>query len=242
MSRNGRITIIFLIILLGIAFIYLIWPKTEDAKPRTAIGSVSLPKVEITTNVSVEQAIQNRRSIRRYTNQSLSLQDISQLMWAAQGITDPETKFRTVPSGGRTFPLEVYIIVGKNSVNGLDEGLYHYIPQNHSLEKLLNGDLREQFAKLSNSQMWIKNAPVNIIIAGNYGKMIDKYKDEKLSIRFVDMEAGHAGQNIYLEAEARNLATVAIGSFYEEQAEDFLNLPPDESILYSYPVGHPAKS
>jgi len=240
MSRNGRIAIIILIILLGVTFIYLIWPETEEIKPREVISVVSLPKAEITTNVSVEVAIQNRRSIRHYTTEPLSLQDISQLMWAAQGITDQQTKFRTVPSGGHTYPLEVYILIGREGVTGLNEGVYHYNPFNNTLEQILRTDVRSELSQAANGQPWVKEAPVNIIITGNYQKMINKYKDEKLSTRFVDIEAGHAGQNIYLEVEARNLATVALGSFKDDMVHRILNLPDNERTIYIYPVGHSA--
>jgi len=240
MSRNGRIAIIILIILLAATFIYLIWPKTEETKPKMVINIVSLPKAEITTNVSVEQAIQNRRSVRHYTGEALTLQDVSKLMWAAQGITDNKTKYRTVPSGGHTYPLEIYILVGKGGVNGLNEGVYHYNPFNNTLEQILKGDVRFQLSQAANQQPWVKEAPVNIIITANYQKMINKYKDEKLSTRFVDMEAGHAGQNLYLEAEAINLATVALGSFKDDQVHKVLNLPNNEKTLYIYPVGHSA--
>jgi len=240
MSKNGRIALIILIILLSTAFIYLIWPKTEETKPTKVISIISLPKAEITTNVSVEQAIQNRRSVRHYTGESITLQDISQLMWAAQGITDNKTNFRTVPSGGHTYPLEVYILIGKGSVNGLNEGVYRYNPFNNTLEQILKGDVRNQLSQAANEQPWVKEAPVDIIITANYHKMINKYKDEKLSTRFVDMEAGHAGQNIYLEVEARNLATVALGSFKDDQVHKVLNLPLNEKTLYIYPVGHSA--
>lgn len=245
MSPRGRILIIILIILLGILFVYLIWPeasvKSGTVSSRTVIGTFSLPTPQISTNVSVENAIQNRHSIRQYTNESLSLQDVSQLLWASQGITDTTRKFRAAPSAGHTYPLEVYIMVGKGGVNGIDEGLYHYDPQNHRLEKILNRDLRADFSKAAHGQQWVNDAPVNIIITGVYSKMINKYKDEKLSTRFVDMEAGHVGENIYLEVEARNLATVAIGSFYEDQVIELLRLPANETPLYIYPVGHSAK-
>lgn len=246
MSFRGRILIIILIILLGILFIYLIWHespvKSGTVSSRSVIGTFNLPNPQISTKISVENAIQNRHSIRQYTNESLSLQDISQLLWAAQGITNNKTKFRAAPSAGHTYPLEIYIMVGKGGVNGLEGGLYHYDPLNHRLEKTLNGDLRADFSKAAHGQQWVNDAPVNIIITGVYSKMINKYKDGKLSTRFVDMEAGHVGENIYLEVEARNLATVAIGSFYEDRVMELLHLPANETPLYIYPVGHSAKS
>jgi len=241
MSTKGKIALIILIILLFAVIAYVIWPKPVEYSSRTVISTVNLPSPTLTGNMSVEQAIHDRQSVRTYSNESLTLKDVSQLLWAAYGVTRPSNNFKTVPSGGHTYPLEIYIIVGNGTVNGLDSGFYHYVPQNHSLEKVLNGDLREEFAKASHNQLWIKEAPINIVITGNDGKMINKYKDEKLSIRFVDIEAGHSGQNIYLQAQAINLATVAIGSFYDDQVISLLHLPSNERIIYSFPVGHPVK-
>ncbi|MBI5680401.1 MAG: SagB/ThcOx family dehydrogenase [Methanobacterium sp.] len=241
MSTKGKIALIILIILLFAVIAYLIWPKPVEYSSRTVIGTVDLPNPKFTGSMSVEQAIHDRRSVRKYTNESLTLNDVSQLLWAAYGVTEASKNFKTVPSGGHTYPLEIYLIVGNGSVKGLDSGFYHYVPQNHSLEKILDGDLREKFAKASHNQLWIKEAPVNIVITGNDDKMMNKYKDNKLSIRFVDIEAGHSGQNIYLQAQAMNLATVAIGSFYEDQVINILHLPSNERIIYSFPVGHSAK-
>lgn len=238
MSTKGRIALIILIILLAITIVYLIWPKSYPINQKAVITNNNLPKPQITGNMSVEQAINDRRSVRRYSNESLSIEDVSQLLWAAQGITDQNTKFRTAPSAGHTFPLEAYILIGKDGVSGLKEGFYHYNPFSHSLEQILGTDSRSDLSQAANGQPWVKEAPVDIVITGNYQKMIDKYKDEKLSTRFVDMEAGHVGQNIYLEAQARNLATVALGSFKDDQVHQILKIPSNENTLYIFPVGH----
>ncbi|MGB9936129.1 MAG: SagB/ThcOx family dehydrogenase [Methanobacterium sp.] len=238
MSTKGRIILLILIILLAVTVVYLVWPKSTETSQMIVTGTFKLPEPQISGTMSVEQAIQDRRSVRRYTNESLTLQDVSQLMWVAQGITNQTTKFRTVPSGGHTYPLEIYILIGKGGVNELNEGVYHYNPFNNTLEQILGNDVRSDLSQAANGQPWVKEAPVDIIITGNYQKMIDKYKDEKLSTRFVDMEAGHAGQNIYLEAQARNLATVALGSFKDDQVHKILRIPNNEKTLYIYPVGH----
>lgn len=237
MSTKGKVVLIILIILIAVTILYLIWPKSYGSEQRVVTGTFNLPEPQLTGNMSVEQAIHDRRSVRRYSNEPLTLQDVSQILWAAQGITDQSTKFRTAPSGGHTYPLEVYILIGKEGVKGLNEGVYHYNPFNNTLEQILGNDLRSE---LSAENEWVKGAPVSIIITGNYQKMIDKYKDEKLSTRFVDMEAGHAGQNIYLQVEARNLATVALGSFNDDQVHKILKIPANEKTLYIYPVGHPS--
>lgn len=241
MSRKGKIILIILIILLGITIAYLVWPQPTTANgQRTVISTVSLPNPVIHGNMSVEQAIQNRRSVRHYTNQSLTLQDVSQLMWAAQGITDKAQNLRSVPSGGQVYPLEVYIIVGNGGVTGLSEGVYHYNPYNNTLEKTSQSDARSDLSQAANGQAWVKEAPVDIVITGDYNKMVAKYKDETLCTRFVNLEAGHAGENIYLEAEARGLVTVALGSFKDDQVHTVLGLPDNENTIYIYPVGHSA--
>ncbi len=242
MSRKGKIILIILIILLGITIAYLVWPQstTTSNGQRTVISTVNLPSPILEGNMSVEQAIQNRRSVRHYTNQSITLQDVSQLMWAAQGITDKANNLRSVPSGGQVYPLEVYIIVGKDGVNGLGEGIYHYNPYNNTLEKTSESDARSDLSQAANGQAWVKEAPVDIVITGDYNKMVAKYKDETLCTRFVNLEAGHAGENIYLEAEARDLVTVALGSFKDDQVHTILGLPDNENTIYIYPVGHSA--
>ncbi|MEL7670415.1 SagB/ThcOx family dehydrogenase [Methanobacterium sp.] len=242
MSRKGKIILIILIILLGVTIAYLVWPQsaTTSNSQRTVISTINLPSPILDGNVSVEQAIQNRRSVRHYTNQSITLQDVSQLMWAAQGITDKANNLRSVPSGGQVYPLEVYIIVGKDGVTGLSEGIYHYNPYNNTLEKTSESDARSDLSQAANGQAWVKEAPVDIVITGDYSKMVAKYKDETLCTRFVNLEAGHAGENIYLEAEARGLVTVALGSFKDDQVHTVLGLPENENTIYIYPVGYSA--
>jgi SagB-type dehydrogenase family enzyme len=237
MSRNGKIILIILIILLGVVIAYLIWPAPQQTESRTVIGTISLPS-HVKGNLSVEQAIQDRRSIRHYTGESLTLPDVSQLMWAAQGITDKTHNLRAAPSAGQVYPLEVYIVVGKGGVTGLNEGVYHYNPFNHSLEKTSKRDVRSDLSQAANGQPWVKEAPVDIVITGNYNKMIAKYKDETLSTRFVNLEAGHVGENIYLEAGARGLVTVALGSFKDDQVHKIIGLPDNENTVYIFPVGH----
>ncbi|MEN6292906.1 MAG: SagB/ThcOx family dehydrogenase [Methanobacterium sp.] len=242
MSRKGKIILIILIILLGVTIAYLVWPQpaTTSNSQRTVISTINLPSPILEGNVSVEQAIQNRRSVRHYTNQSITLQDVSQLMWAAQGITDKANNLRSVPSGGQVYPLEVYIIVGKDGVTGLSEGIYHYNPYNNTLEKTSKSDARSDLSQAANGQAWVKEAPVDIVITGDDSKMVAKYKDETLCTRFVNLEAGHAGENIYLEAEARGLVTVALGSFKDDQVHTVLGLPENENTIYIYPVGYSA--
>jgi SagB-type dehydrogenase family enzyme len=223
-----------------ISYSVFIQPAEVKYQSRQILGIVDLPQAEVTSNMSVDQAIENRRSVRNFSSTSLTLNDVSQLLWAAQGITDSEKDFRAAPSAGHVYPLELYLVVGNNSVQGLDSGIYLYIPENHTLEKFAEGDLRYNLSQAAHQQQWVNDAPINLVITGNYQKMRDKYSDENLSTRFVDMEAGHVGENIYLESVSRGLATVAIGSFYDDQMINLLKLPSNETPLYIYPVGYQA--
>ncbi len=239
MFKKKRTTavIVATAILVGLAAVYLVWLRPNgDVFPK-AFGTVKLPSPETTGPMSVEEAILRRRSIRSYTDAPLSLQDISQLVWAAQGITDPARKFRAAPSAGATYPLEVYIVVGSNGVTGIAEGVYRYDPSEHQLENVLRGDLRSRLADAALGQSCVREAPVNIVIAAVYERTTRRYGDR--GIRYVHMEVGHVGQNLYLQAEARGLGMVVVGAFDDDQVQELLQLPTDQKPLYIIPIGHP---
>ncbi len=243
MTKKGLLTLILIIIILAAAlsafFLYFSIPTKTENPSRAVMAVVKLPDPDLNGSMSVEEAIQNRRSVREYANKSLSIKDVSQLMWAAQGITDKQTNFRAAPSSGRTYPLEIYLVVGKGGVEGVEEGVYHYNNTNHELEKILSGDKRSELSKAADGQAWVANAPVNIVITGSYQRTMNKYGNNNLSIRFVHLEAGHAGENIYLQATARGLVTVSLGSFNDNTVKTLLNIQADETTLYIFPVGFP---
>lgn len=216
---------------------YLTWLNPVEFEPAEAYGFVKLPIPETAGTMSVEEAIQRRRSIRSYADEPLRLQDISQLMWAAQGITDPARNLRAAPSAGATYPLEVYVVVGNNCVTELAEGFYYYDPYKHQLVYILKGDLRSSLAEATLGQGWVREAPINIVIATVYERTTGRYGER--GIRYVYMEAGHVGQNLYLQAEARGLGMVVVGAFHDDQVHGLLQLPKDQKPLYIIPVGHP---
>jgi SagB-type dehydrogenase family enzyme len=218
MDKKKKLVIICLIIIfIGISSAYYFSGTNKTtSNTRHVIATVSLPNPQLTGNLSVEASIQNRRSVRHYSNQSVTLGNVSQILWSAQGITDTQNQLRAAPSAGQVYPLEVYVIAGPN-VSGLQEGVYQYEPSNNTLEMLMNGDLRSDLSNIADGQPWVKQAPLDILITGNNQKMIDKYPNKDLSIRFVDLEAGHAGENIYLQAESLGLVTVSLGSFDSNQ-------------------------
>lgn len=244
MQKKSKYVLAVIILLTAFLAFYMTYtvfmqPVTQN-QTREILGTYNLPQAEITSGMSVDQAIKDRRSVRNFTTTSLTLQDVSQLLWAAQGITDSERNYRSAPSAGHVFPMEVYLVAGNNGVQGLEAGIYHYNPYNNTLEKIVEGDQTYTLSQAAHGQEWVDQAPVSLVITGNYQKMKDKYPDENLSTRFVDIEAGHIGENIYLEAVSRGLGAVAIGSFYNDQMINLLKLPSNETPIYIYPVGHQA--
>ncbi|KYH36386.1 MAG: nitroreductase [Candidatus Hecatellales archaeon B24] len=211
----------------------IVFPKRTALEAGKAL---SLPQPRLKGEVTVEEAIASRRSRRKYSEKPLELWELGQLLWAAQGITEPNLKFRAAPSAGATYPLEVYVEAGSGSVKGLQAGVYHYKPENHSISMVKPGDFHGELRSAALGQEWVGRAAVNLVICAVYERTTGRY-GERGRIRYVHMEAGHAGENIYLQAEALGLATVAVGAFYDEQVSALLSLPENHKPLYIYPVG-----
>lgn len=197
----------------------------------TNASIVVLPAPDYQGDVSVEEAIQKRRSIRTYAEGNLTLDEISQLLWAAQGITGLYGG-RAAPSAGATYPLETYLIVGE--VENLRSGVYKYVPSDHALVKKIDGDKRRILAEAASNQIWAADGAVMIVFTADYERTTSRYGER--GIRYVHMEVGHAAENVYLEAAALDLGTVVIGAFNDEQVKTILNLE-DETPLYIMPVG-----
>ena len=198
---------------------------------------IALPAPRLKGDMSLEEAISKRRSRREFKDSPLTLEQVSQILWAAQGITDPGG-LRAAPSAGALYPLDLYLVVGRRGVKGLVESAYHYDPRGHALERILEGDVREAVARVAVEQMFIAEAPVILVITGEYERTTWKYSDRGL--RYVHMEAGHAAQNVYLQAEALGLGTVTAGAFQDEELSRTLGLPTERRPLYVMPIGHPA--
>ncbi len=192
--------------------------------------NMKLPKPKLSSSTSVEQALSERRSERDYSEDSLTLEEISQLLWAAQGVTS-EWGGRTAPSAGALYPLEIYLLAGQ--VKGLEAGLYHYSPAKHALTLKKNGDLRQKATEASLHQDEILRAPATLIISALYERTTVKYGER--GIRYVHMEVGFAGENIYLQAESLGLGTVFIGAFDDEDVKAVLEI--GEEPLGIMPVG-----
>lgn len=189
---------------------------------------IALPKPDIKGRVSLEQTIAKRRSVRIFSSKSLTLKQISQLLWAAQGVTEKNYSLRSVPSAGALYPLELYIIT--------PEGLMHYQPDGHLLETISKEDLRINLSKASLGQSPVVNAAMDIVICAVYERVTRKYSDR--GIRYVHMEAGHAAQNIHLMAVSLGLGSVSIGAFNDSDVQKLLKLDANVKPVYIIPIGN----
>ncbi|MBW2261890.1 MAG: SagB/ThcOx family dehydrogenase [Deltaproteobacteria bacterium] len=197
---------------------------------------IDLPDPDTKGTARLESLLEARRSHRKFAPDALELAQLSQLFWAAQGCTTDKC-LRTAPSAGGTFPLDIHAVVGQAGVMGLDEGVYLYHPRPHALERTGEGDRRSDLAAKCVNQMFIAQAPVTLVIAADVSRTAKAYGER--ARRYVDMEAGHAGQNIYLQAQALGLGTVAVGAFADAAVTALLGLPAGQEALYVFPVGTP---
>lgn len=196
---------------------------------------IALPPPALEGHMSVEEAIALRRSIRDFGDQPLTLEQVSQLLWAGQGIT--EGFKRAAPSAGATYPLTLYVVVGERGVEGLGQGVYAYRPDSHSLLLVKMGDVRRGVASACLGQQFIQEAPIVMVIAAEYERTTARYGER--GERYVHMEAGHVGENIYLQAVALGLGTVAVGAFEDDSLKIVVGLPGNQVPLYVMPVGYP---
>jgi SagB-type dehydrogenase family enzyme len=198
-----------------------------------AEADVTLPPPRYKSDVSLEETLLRVKSVRRYSSGALTLQQLSQLLWAAQGIKSAAGK-RTAPSAGATYPLEVYAVVG--NVEDVSSGVYKYEPFDHHLLKIQDGDFRQSLASAASDQQFIAQVPVDMVITAVYERTTGRYGQR--GIRYVHMEAGHAAQNVCLQTVALGLGTVVVGAFDEGEVTGVLGLPDNEIPLYIIPVGN----
>ncbi len=194
--------------------------------------TIDLPAHVKKGTVSVEEAIAARRSERSFKDKSLTLQHISQLLWSAQGITSSEGR-RAAPSAGALYPLDLYLVAG--NVDGLDPGVYKYIPRDHQLVRTQTGDKRSELTNAALRQQWVDDAPAIIIFSAVYERTTGKYGQR--GVKYVHMEVGYAGQNLFLQAEALGLGTVVVGAFNDNEVRKVLSLNKNENPLTVMPVG-----
>jgi SagB-type dehydrogenase family enzyme len=194
---------------------------------------IQLPKPKLKGDISVEEALFKRRSVRDYKNDAITLEQLSQLLWSGQGVTAMDF-FRAAPSAGASYPLELFVIAG--NVKGLDAGVYHYNVKEHSLSLHITGDIRENLGTTAAfNQKCLSQAPVAISICAVYERTMKTYG--KRGERYVHIDTGHAAENIALQAVALGLATVMVGAFEDKKVVEILELGDELKPMYIIPVG-----
>lgn len=206
--------------------------RTQPAAIETEGSLFILPTPVHDSETSVEKALLERRSLREYGHEPLTLAEISQLLWAAQGITHP-AGLRTAPSAGALYPLEIYLLAG--NVTNLRAGIYHYKPESHALSLIAEGDQRPALRQAALGQSAVQDAAAVFVIAAIYERTTVKYGERGVS--YVHMEVGSVAQNVYLQATSLNLGTVFIGAFHDDEVKKVLHLAADEQPLGLMPVG-----
>jgi len=188
---------------------------------------IKLPPPLLKGKVSLEEAITKRRSVRKYRPESLALFQLSQILWSAQGVTGGG-RLRAAPSAGATYPLEVFAVIGKQAIEELETGIYHYEVDSHSLSLHKPGDFRIDLARAALDEGFIAVAPVDIVICALYTRT--SYRYGRRGERYVHMEVGHVGQNIH---------TVEVGAFDDEDVRKVLDVEEQIKPLYIMPIGKP---
>jgi len=198
---------------------------------------IVLPEPKLQGRMSLEESLAKRETVRSFQPKNLTLHRLSQLLWAAYGMNPTMQGKRTAASAGALYPLDIYVVVGEEGVEGLGSGVYHYVPHRHALVIVNPGDVRKEVATASLWQTWMAEAPVMVVIAAEYRRTTAKYGER--GVRYVHMEAGHAGQNVFLESVAMGLGAGIVGAFHDDEVATVLGLPGQHEPLLVMPVGYP---
>jgi len=196
---------------------------------------IPLPEPDTLGTVPVETALANRRSVRSFSDQSLTVKDISQMLWAGIGQTTDDGK-RTAPSPGSGNPTALFLVAV--SVEGLEAGLYEYLEDRHALGLVRRGDHRDSWEAIT-QQPYPMNAPAVMLVTGDMYKQYQRFGEA--SERLVLQESGHVGQNLYLQAHALNLGMVVMGAINTIAGQEFLGTPAYEPVVYLVPFGNLAE-
>lgn len=208
--------------------------KTEvsaEGLPDSSV-TVSLPEPRYDSDVSLEESLLARRSVREFSSEPLSLEIISQLLWAAQGITD-KAGHRTAPSAIAIYPLSIYVVVG--NVPEIVPGVYIYDPSDYSIERIIDGDIRDSLSEAAMGQTSVRQGAVSFVITADFGLVMSRFGEK--GERFATLEAGHATQNLCLQAAALDIGVVTAGAIDDEKIAAVLELPDNLTPLYVVPAG-----
>lgn len=213
--------------------------KTYDDAER-----ISLPEPAIQDGPDIWKVIWKRRSVRAYTDDTMSLSDLSQILWATQGVRETvsgancDFKLRTAPSAGALYPIETYLYV--NRVDGLKKGLYHYVVGDHELELMMQGDFSKEIRGGALDQQIAQNAAVVFIWTAIIERSSWKYLQR--AYRYIFLDAGHVAQNLALAVEALDYGSCQIGAIYDDEINSLLGLDGvQESVIYMSTVARPRR-
>ncbi|MGC8659925.1 MAG: SagB/ThcOx family dehydrogenase [Desulfomonilaceae bacterium] len=200
---------------------------------------VKLPKPALTSKMSVETGMLRKKSVRHFSAAPLSLEQVSQLLWAANGALPVEAisgaTVKTLPSAGGIYPLEIFLLTGSGTVKGLAPGVYSYNSTSNSLAQISKDDVRVAVAQAALSQLWLANAPIMVVIGGAFAKTTAKYGNR--GIQYVYMESGASNQNLYLQAEALGLRLGTVGAFNEAGVSSAMKIPSGITPLLIVAIG-----
>ena len=222
----GKLSNPFFILIFGILFFSLPAGYSENA----AGEKIQLTKPLTKSAISLEEAFWKRHSVRAFTDKVPSWEQVGQLLWAAQGINRPESKQRTVPSAGATYPLELYVI--------LPTGMYRYLPDEHAVVKTFSGDTKKLLREAGFGEKPFFASPCVFFFCARFERVSGKFGPEETP-RYVYLEAGHAAQNLLLQLIPLEMVGVPIGAVVKPEAQKTLGIPPDQKTVYILAVGFP---
>lgn len=216
--------------------------EKEAPEKHEILETIELPEPAYDSEVSIEQTLKERRSVRKYSSEPITMADCSQLLWAAYGVTQTREGMpaflrgglKTAPSAGARYPLELYLVA--YNVSDLPDGIYWYSPEGHLLHKLADGDRREILADACWNQDWLKDAAISIVYSAVYERNTARYGDRGRE-RYVCMDLGHSGENVYLQCGSLGMGTCAIGAFIDIELKQAIGMTREEEPLYVMPVG-----
>jgi SagB-type dehydrogenase family enzyme len=200
-----------------------------------AAEAIKLPPPATKGGMPLAEALKTRRTVRHFASRPLDLAQVSQLLWEADGLSDPRG-LRTSPSAGATYPLDLYLVVRERGVKDLPPGVYRYEVHDHALTLLPPGDFHASVARACLNQAWMTEAPVLVVITGEYRRCTARYGQR--GIRYTHMEAGNVSQNLFLAAEALGLGAGIVGAFEDQALAQALKLAPAHEPLLVMPLGY----
>ena len=198
---------------------------------------IKLPS-PVDSDMNLETSIRKRKSVRSFSDRGFTLEQLARILLTADGLTQKRSGFhrRSAPSGGALYPLEIYVVV--QNVESLKPGLYHFQVRDSSLELMREGDFGNEIHEAANHQDAVGDSPVTLVITSRFDRITQKYADR--GYRYAYIEAGAVCQNVYLQATALKMGTVAVGAFNDDATNKLIEVDGvHEAALLIMPIGFP---